>query len=627
MRSLGFTFLLAVLAVSLCGIASYQWRQGGFEAVFGRPATPVGETLYQAFDPAEVTRIQVNSPDTEGVFVRENGGWQCLTPWRDRMDPVAADAIIRFTLGMRVEDHSPEEKVSLDSSGLGSKAVELKLIDSAGQTLAHYRIGRISTWKALVEGAEQPVNTLFVKPLDSASERHVYLCTGDITPLFQDGLKLLRDHRPLYFNPLNLQKISIQSPQGEITLGHEQPLQAWRILKPLELPTQPKAMDTLMKGLLNLRAVQVINRSQVTLPEVNATTTTTRISLHRFGEGPTTTLDIYPAESLDSTHLMAVVNDRPDTVFELPIRPSAGLITLADLPLDVNALRDPTLTNLNIAALKSILISPSTGVPILISREPPQPWMATINGREMPANEQNIYRLLKAVTESRAEGFESDAASDFSPWGLDRPILSLRFLGVDNTAFELRFGMNSRGEFFANRTGTPTVMRVARSVIDAITVVPHEWRHARVWSLNRAMITRLAIQHGEQEPLELSYDFLDEGWQARRGLEDLTPLLVPMRANFLLTQLEGIETARWLAPGDPAALAALASPSLSFTVSENTEDEDGNHTGIRLRTLVLAPASGPGLDGFHYGMLVNGSHPFLIDNPLYQKLSAGLLEP
>jgi len=625
MRSLGFTFLLAVLAAASCGLAVYQWRLGGFEAVFGSPPTPVGENLYSPFDPKEVVRIEVRSPNGEGVFVREGHGWESLTPWRDRMDTIAAEAIIHFTLGMRVEDYGPEERVKIERTGLGAKSIELKLIDRQGEPLAHYQLGRVSSWLAQVEGSEQSVSTLFVKPLDSVSEQHIYLCTGDITPMFQDGLKLLRDHRPLQFNPLYLQKISIQSSQGEIILGHEQPAEAWRILKPLDLPTDPKAMDKLVNGLLTLRAMQVRDRSTVTLPEVNANTTT-RISLTPFGDNKATVLDIFPAESLDASHLKAVVSDRPNTVFELPIRPSAGLISLADLPLDVNSLRDQTLTNLNIAGLRSILITPSTGTPILVSREPSQPWMATVGSQEFSANEENIYRLLKAVTDTRVSGFESDAATDFAPWGLDRPILSLRFLAKNNQALELRFGINTRGEFFANRTGTPTVMRVDASLIHSIAVMPYEWKHSRVWSLNRWELSRIELTHSGQEPLILSYNDAFEEWKAEQGGKDLTAHLVSSRANYMLSQLEGIRASRWLSQGDPKALEALASPSLSITARETIRDVDDNITGTRIRSLILAPTTDPDLLGFHYGLLSTGSHPFLIPSELYQKLASDLFD-
>ena len=196
-------------------------------------------------------------------------------------------------------------------------------------------------------------------------DKTAYLCTGDISPMFQDQLKLLRDHKPLYFNHLNLKTISIQSQQGEITLGQE--AGSWSIIKPLNLPTDPEAIRTLIKGLYDLRATEVSNRSEVTLPTNSSAQNTTKIILTRVGQETPTVLEIYPPASLEDTSLKAVVSDRPDTVFELPAKPTPGLISLADLPLDVNSLRDPTLTRLNVRAIKSILISPSTGTNILIS--------------------------------------------------------------------------------------------------------------------------------------------------------------------------------------------------------------------------------------------------------------------
>lgn len=626
MRSIAATFLLALVAAAALGLAGYQWKQGNFDAIFGSPALRVGEKLYTDFQPEDVARIEIRSGTLEGVFEREGAYWQTLTPWKDRMDPVAAAAIIRFTLGMRIEDHCPIDKLTRSECGLDQKAVLMRLIDDQGETLADYKIGRVSSWKAEVEGAQQPVNTVFILPKDDQENEHVYLCTGDITPLFQDGLKLLRDHRPLYFNPLNLQKITIQPQQGEITLSHENPNQAWRIVKPLELPTDRLAMQSLIEGLFNLRASKVSDRSEVTLPANASATNTTKILLTRFGQENPTTLEIFSPESLESSSLKAVVSDRPATVFDIPAKPSPGLVSLADLPLDVNSLRDPTLTHLNIAALKSVSISPSTGSKILIERDPAQPWMATIGARSFPANEQNLFRLLKSVTSTRVSGFASDAATDFSAWGLDRPILTLRFLAKTGEALELRFGMNSKGEYFVNRTGSPTVMKVDEAFIRSITVQPHEWRHELVWSINRVDLKRLVIKRADEDPLILSYDFFGEDWKAERKLKDLTPQLVGARANFILSQLEGIKSARWLAADNTDALTALSKPSLTFGIQEQIVDKDDKVIGNRIRTLILAPAKQPEHFGHHYAMVRGDPNPFLIDSKLYKKLSTDVLD-
>ena len=470
------------------------------------------------------------------------------------------------------------------------------------------------------------MSTVFIYPKDDPDNKSVYLCTGDISPLFQENLKLLRDHRPLYFNPLNLQKIGIQSPQGEITLGRAMPQDPWRILKPLKLPTDRLSMQALIEGLFNLRATKVSDRSEVTLPTNSSSSNKTKITLNRFGQTTPTTLEIYPAESLEDISFKAVVDDRPDTVFELPAKPASGLVSLADLPMDVNGLRDPTLTSLNVRALKSIQISPSTGANILISRTPPEPWMANTNQRNFLANEKNLFRLLKAVTNDQVSGFVSDAASDFSPWGLDRPVLSLRFLATNNEVLELRFGMDAKGEFFANRLGTRTVMKVDGGLIRAIAVQPYEWKHARVWSLNRVNLSQLVIKKAEEEPLMLDYDFFAESWKARRNGKEISSQLVEARANFLLSQLEGIESSQWLAKDDTDALAALGKPSLAIGVKELIKDDDDNVVSNQIRTMVFAPATQPQHYGHHYGMILGENHPFLITGEQHQKLTADLLD-
>lgn len=626
MRSITVTFFLTLVAAAAIGLATFQWKQGNFDHIFGSPPVAVGEILYDHFEPNDVARIEVRSGNLEGVFEREGQHWETLTPWKDRMDPVAAAAIIQFSLGMRIEDHSPKDKINRSESGLDQKAIQMRLIDQRGEVLADYKVGRVSSWKAEVEGAEQPMSTVFVQPKGERKDGTIYLCAGDITPLFQEDLKLLRDHRPLYFNPLNLQKISIFSQQGEITLGRENPNDPWRIIKPLDLPTERLAMQTLIEGLFNLRASQVSDRSEITLPTSNSGINTTKIELSRFNQQEPTILEIYPPESLEDTSLKAVVSDRPDTVFELPAKPTPGLVSLADLPLDVNALRDSTLTRLNIAALKSILISPSTGSKILISREPPNPWMATINGRAFLANEKSLFKLLKTVTGTQVNGFESDAATDFSPWGLDRPIISIRFLAINNEALELRFGINNKGQYFVNRTGTPTVMQVDGALIRAIAVLPHEWKHSLVWSINRVNLKRLVIKHADQRPLVLTYDFFEESWKAEQDAKNVTAQLVEARANFLLSQVEGIKVAKWLAKDDADALSALGNPSLTIAAQERLKDADDEVIGNRIRTLILAPAPKPMHHGFHFGMLSGGSNPFLIDSELYHKLAASLLD-
>jgi hypothetical protein len=625
MRSLGSTILLAFAAAFLSFLAVWQFQQGNFDRIFGAPPTPVGERLYDSFTPDDVKHIRISGVGGDATFSLTENGWQASSPWVDRMDPRAALSIISFTLGMRVEDLAEAEKADPAKSGLGDTAVTIRLEDANRLPLANYKLGRVSPWKAEVEGLEQPVPTVFVNRRDRHHKRHVYLCTGDINPLFRDGLRFLRDHRPFYFNPVTLGKIRIRSQQGDLTLGRETAQSPWRIVKPLDLPTDPAAVKRLLEGLYELQAIRVSDRSAAASPATDSAVKPAQIAIAPIGSEDETVLEIYPPESADAHEVPATVSDRPGSLFALPLKPEPGFVSLADLPLALNDLRDASLTRLNIGSLSAISIEPSTGRGILITRESSRPWMVVIDGTAREANEENLFALLKAVTTSRATGFESDAATDFAPWGLDRPILKLRFLNHENQALELRFGIDGKGGYFVNRLGTPTVMRVDESLINSIAVRPYEWRHARLWSVDRVNLVGIERREGLNPPLVLRYHFINETWQANRDGRDVSDDLDAVRANFMLSVLEGLKVSRWLSPTDEQAAAALANPSMGMTIIEKTIDDDGDFTGLMQRVLSLAPAGGS-FTGFYYGRINGESHPFLIDGDTYEKLAIRLLD-
>jgi hypothetical protein len=626
MRSIRFTAALALAAALCLAAAGWQWHQGNFDSIFGAPPTPVGQRIYTSFTPSEVKHIQVVGNGADASFSLLENGWQASAPWSDRMDPRAAVSIISFTLGMRVEDFASEEKVDPSKSGLNDNAISIRLEDANHKPLAKYQLGRVTPWKAEVEGVEQAVPTVFVHPRDRMHKRHVYACTGDISALFKDGLKFLRDYHPFYFNPVTLRSIRIRSQQGDLTLGRESPTSPWRIVKPLDLPTDPKAIKALIEGIFELQAVKVSDHASASLPANDSALKTSQIALGSFTSETETLLEIYPPDAPDAHEVKATVSNRPNTVFDIPLKPEPGFVSLADLPLSVNDLRDPTLTRLNLQSLRGIAIQPATGPEIVISRDPPKPWMAASINLEGEANEDNLQLLIKAVTTNRAIGFASDAATDFTPWGLDRPVLTLRFLGQDNQVIELRFGMDHKGGFFVNRLGTPSVMRVDPSLVKSIAIHSYEWRAARLWSLDRVNLIAIERKTSAAPALMLKYRFIDESWQAESNGQDRSAALDPARANYMLSVLEGLKVSRWLDPADEAVSTALAEPSLTLTVIEKTVDTDGDFTGLINRTVTFAPAAPGDNPAFYYGRLSADNHPFLLNRNTYQKIAGDLFE-
>ena len=626
MRSFAFTLILVLLAGLACGLAGWQWKEGNFDTVFGSPPVPVGQRIYTAFQPADVKHLQVSQGGVTARFELTASGWRCTDPWQDRMDPRAAVAIINFTLGMRVEDFAASGEIDAQKAGFKDSGIQIRLEGADRKPLARFKLGRQTPWMATVEDIKGPVPTVFVQPRDERRSRHIYACTGDIAPLFKDGLKFLRDHRPFYFNPTALREIRIRAGEGELTLARATRQSPWRVTKPLDLATDPKAMKSLLEGLFELQALKISDRASAPVSAEATPAKSSQISLQAFDSESESTLEISPPATPAARETRATVSDRPDVVFDLPLKPEADLVSLADLPLAINDLRDASLTHLNVASLRGVLIQPATGTEILVTRTPPSPWMVTIGGQSQEANEERLFALLKAVTEGRATAFETDAATDFTPWGLHKPFLKLRFLGEDDQGIELAFGLDGHGGYFVNRRGTPAVMRVDPALVASLPVKSYEWRHSRLWSIDRLNLLAIGRKSGAEPPLSLLYDFNSEQWTATADSRDLTPLLIPERANFLLGILEGLKVTRWLSPDDESAAAALARPSLVFKIIENTTDDAGEISGRVTREVILAPATIGANPGFYYGRLGSDMNPFLLDRETYGKLAVGLLE-
>jgi hypothetical protein len=639
MRSPLFTIFLAIVTALVCGLAVWSFQRGGLDEIFGAPRTAPGELLYPEFNPEAVTRIRISSEGVSAVLTRREDGWRIEQPWDDRADGRAAASIIQFTQALRVEDAGDVDDTDRLATGMRDGSVRVRLLDDDARRLADYQIGARAPWLASVQidsGSESEITTVpavFIETRDRGRRNHVFICGGDISPLFRDGLRYLRDHRPFYFNPAGLQSIGISTYEGELSLGRESPGHPWRITKPLELGTDVTTMRSLLEGLFELSAVKVEDRASLITPD-GANGRKIRISLTSFASATAepfeVILEIRLSEDPEARLAPATVSTRPGATFHIPLKPEPDLVSVADLPLSVNSLRDPTLTNLNVASLATIAIRPSTGAELHISRAAGRPWVANVMtpGGEVAesflANERRLFELLNAVTKSRVVSFESDAAVDLSPWGLDRPVLSLAFLGRDHQLLELDFGFDSGGGIFVNRRGSSTVSRLEDDFLNAIAVRSYEWQHARVWSVSKFDLLRIIRERSGAPPEDLSYIWNDEAWTVTRGEEDATPELIQTRANFLLDRLEGIECERWLSADDVDALTALARPALRITVFENEVDDVGDRIGEIRRVIGFSPV--PGQPGFYYGILLGGAHPFLIAEETVRSLALPLFD-
>lgn len=628
MRSLSFTLLLLILAVAAGGMVAVRVAEGNLHRIFGSPPVKPGDRLY-GFDPNAAQSIVLSGGGVNVVCEKRMGRWMLKEPWQDRADPLFARAIIAFTVGTRVVDAIPRDELDDAQSGFGEERVNVLIQDAAGEPLARYRMGRVTAVMHLdpETGEEHP--TVFLRPRESGRNDYIYACTGDIRGAFKDGFRHLRDHRPYFTNPLFLQSVRIRNTEGELLLSRTSDKAPWRITKPLDLRTDPSAVKQLLTGIYGLKARNVLNRADVTLPTGEGDVRT--ISIRHFGEPQDRTLTIYPA-SPEAEMQYAVIDDRPDAVFELLRRPLAAdaggedLIPLAALPDTVNQLRNKTLTNIDITSVQGIMISPSTGEEIAIIRETPRDeFLLASSGTTQPVNLFALHSMIKALTETQVTAFATDAAGDdLSPFGLDRPALSLKFLAFSGDRFELLFGRSKEGVWHAMRSGTTTVVKLDDSFIGEIAVRPWQWRHTSLWSISPVDVVGIERRLESAPPLTLEYQFTTESWRAIEGGHDRSAELATERANRLLPALLNLHAGKWLDVNDPEATAALQRPVLSYALLIKRVDEEGNFAGLGRRELVIAPASDAPSNRLFFGRIDGEPHPFRLDHGTVYQLAVDL---
>lgn len=605
-------------------LAGILLSRGNLHQIFGVPPTPQGERLYTDFTPADITQINLSTNGVTAKFSRASGVWMMTEPVKDRMDPRWAKTLIDFTLATRAADVIPNEKIDETQAGLKDGMVYVRLADKDGKARAKYVIGRRTAWFTTVPDAEEPVPTVFLQPRDRSRKSHIYACTGDIRPIFKDGLRYFRDHQPFLFAPSQLQKIHIKSASSEFMLETVAVGQPWRITKPQKLATETEAVKNLIeKGLFSLRALRVFDKEKVTLPSIEEDMFL-RIAIQSFGQEEPVTLSVYPSTDDKANTVYATVSDRPGTVFELPLRPYPDLISLSELPLtNYNNLRAQNLTGFDHKKLQAITINPAKAPPIALTLPPRGAWRIQLNeNTSAPLNEITHYKFIKTITETKVSGFLTDSAfltdeaKDLETYGLKNPLVSILFRFKDQTNIVLRIGQTKEGVMTAHLNHPEMLHTIVKLPDDFLSLLPlriKQWKDTRLLAIAPIDFINLERILIKQPKLKLNYNYRDEAWESFLNDENNTGALNVPRANKLLETLGDLRVNSWLSSDDQEAMDALAAPALKLNILKHKLNEFGEHDGYQTHILEITPVSTTGTSAFFYGRLSGEEDLFLLD--------------
>jgi len=655
MHSRKFTLSLVLLTSVAGGLACIQLVNSDLGMIFGTPPQQAGDVLYEHFDPGDVHTVVISkSPGDRAEFLRRRGIWHMVNPKQDRADYAILQTIIYFSRHLQVEDVIRRKDITLEQAGMRASGTyegryNITLKDRAQNTLADYRLGRRTAWHRLNDKDGSLIETFFVRPGEDSMDDHIYVCSApekintSVRQTLDRGLSRLRDHHPLLFDQQGIADITIRAKGREIVLSRPDALSpAWKMTKPLESRTKPEMINGLIVGLAKLEAIRIHDLKSVTIPPRPPGGFLLEVELRHFGadgsRGRTpSTLTIEPPSPPDADTVLASVDARPDLVFEIPLKPVTGSMTLSQLPLEVDQLRERTLTNLDIATLKSMTIHQFNGpglIHVFLGRESSgqDRWMLNQGGDTTPANESVMARVLQAISRNEVISFASNAASNLSRYGLSPPakriILDLR----EGDPIDLFFGRGVNGKFYAMRHGSSTVTEIDATTYTSIATNPYQWRDSLLMPFS---IVDLSIMKIEEFPfqvpladpaLTLKYKFLTEDWEARQFDQDVSASLNKHRANQFIRFMETLRVERWLDESTPAAIRALRAPTFRFTAVFRELDEQGDLKGFREASFELAPASRSPRNRIFYGKLKDDPHYFVLSMDSYRRLSTPLVD-
>ena len=637
MRSFLTTLVLAALALALGYLAMVQIKDQDLSSIFGAPPRKIDETLF-TFDPTTATRLELtNSSGLAATFEKKAGLWFLRSPSEDRADFRHLQSLVFATRHLVIEEITTADELGDPKARLKEGAYEIKITDNGGHEIAHYKLGQRTPWHRLIGEKGETTETFFIKPMGRFDDDHIYVCAGaDARVLLDAGLDVLRDHRPFLFNAQQLADIQIKGPHGDILLARPDLLSPWRITKPLSLRTDPDAVARLVLGLYEMEAPKLHDPASVTIPPRSAQGPHIAITLGRFDSKGLVrpdriTLEVESPATPDATFAYAKVTGR-SAIFELPLTPAKGRISLSDLPVAVNDLRSRTLLSRPPSSLHAVTISsPDSKTPLLLTlgKDPvnggPR-WIITRAGIPEQANEDTVNRLFTALALHKVLGFSSDAPADLTPFGLNPPAKTILLEYGKDQKIEIDFGIAPDGKYYAHRRDESSVMEIDPGTFDYIETEPSAWRDSLLWTMSVSNLEGFTIEHPNQPPLHLSYNFLTEEWAAEREGRDITVLLNKQRANILLEKLESLRVLRWLGPNHEQAANRLFDPSLTFEVVYEVQDDFGEKIGSHRRLLNLVPASYAAGNQLFYGRLSGDPDFFLLDKTTYDHLNVPLLE-
>lgn len=227
--------------------------------------------------------------------------------------------------------------------------------------------------------------------------------------------------------------------------------------------------------------------------------------------------------------------------------------------------------------------------------------------KKAPAQQSEVYRFLQRLDENEVLEFVSDAATDFSPYGLEAPRTTASFFREDpasrrakgsgtelQLALKIAFGNTQKDQIYVRTNDSPFVFLVKNSLHSDIFKTMYQWRTLLIQARNPEEIRSIHISHTGKAPLDISRAEADRKWKS----DDPARPISPDYAESLARSIAALRALRWADPKISRQECGLdqAEFSLSFlladedvprTISIGKEALDGRYASFSLEPAIF----------------------------------------
>ncbi|WP_165249023.1 DUF4340 domain-containing protein [Paludisphaera soli] len=549
-------------------------------AALDRPAVEWRETVLVPPSLAPIASIAVRRPGLDATAERaERGAWRLTSPIRFPADAARIEQLLAVAGAIRVDPRSggfvAEGVRDFAPYGLAEPAAALEL-------------------RPLAIGVEPVTLELGGSPPDHPDRVYVRKAGGDavvtvdrrILDEIPAELNALRSRRIAGLVPSAVRRIEVESPVGRFDLRWEEA--AWMLAAPVAARADQAQVLALLRKIEELQASEFLDPAIVPDPGIDPPLARIRIWQDAgtggaaAGVGPVLDLRLGRHDVLRKVVFARAEGDT--AILAIPD------VFLSALPATSFAFRDLELPAVQPTSVARLTVVRPGRTTVLEPGDPsgaPNRWRM-VEPAKADADARAVTAALARLADLRAGSFVADARGDLARFGLDSPLLEVRWEVRPSGSGEapapgaqsLRIGSavpNDPQKYHGTLTDFPAVF-----TIDAASLVPFtaEFRDTRVLSFKPDAVRRLTLR---TETRSLAYTRRRHAlgtpadWSAEPGtpsqgvdfsrFDDLVEALSELRAERFI-QYEG--------PFPPEV--GLGTPRLDVRVSL-----DGDAPPARLR--------------------------------------------